>query len=229
MPRSLARFSLGSIALGVFLLVLLHLLPHPTLYATTGRAFPYRPTNFLSELVRTQYGPLMTVCFFILAVGSGALAGALWTSLRRESWLLGLAALALGALGFFPTDLADLTTDAVTCGQAARIEPCTLIGRIHNPLSTLVFAPIALTALSLLWRARTQQAWRPLAFLALGCGALAVVLLICARLYLSSIGWTGRGWTGLMQRSLVLPALIFLGAVAKSLARSLSPGEASVR
>jgi hypothetical protein len=219
MQRPLARFSLTSIALAVLLLAMLHLLPHPTLYATTGATSPYRPTNFLSELVRTQYGPLMTTCFFVLAAGSWALAGALRASLRRESWLLGLAALALGALGFFPTDLADLTTDAVTCGQASRIEPCTRIGRIHNPLSTLVFAPIALTALSLLWRARTQQAWRPLAFLALGCGALAVVLLICARLYLISVGWTGRGWTGLMQRSLVLPALIFLGFFAKVISK----------
>ncbi len=220
MPCSLARFSLGSIALATLVLVVLHLLPHPTLYATDGRAFPYRPTNFLSELVRTQYGPAMTGCFFVLAAGAGTLARALWPYLRREALLLGLAALALGALGFFPTDLADLTTDAVTCGQPSRIEPCTWIGRIHNPLSTLVFAPIALSALSLLWRARTQKPWRPVALVALGCGALALILLVCARLYLISTGWAGRGWTGLMQRSLVLPALIFLGAIAKSLARS---------
>jgi hypothetical protein len=222
MSRSLARISLGSVVLAALLLIALHLLPHPTLYATTGKTFPYRPTNFLSELVRTQYGSAMTGCFFVLAAGAGALAGALWSLLRREALLLALAALALGALGFFPTDLADLTTDAVTCGRPTRIEPCTLIGRVHNPLSTLVFAPIALVALSLLWRARTQRAWRGVALIALGCGALAVVLILCARLYLISIGWSGRGWTGLMQRSLVLPALIFLGALAKNLTRAHS-------
>jgi hypothetical protein len=52
------------------------------------------------------------------------------------------------------------------------------------------------------------------------CGALALFLLFAARLYLHSIGWSGRGWTGLMQRSLVLPALLFLGYLAQSLTRS---------
>lgn len=214
MQRVSARFSLGTILVASLLICALHLLPHPMLLATTGKQYPYQPTNFLSELVRTQYGPAMTACFFLLAAGAGALAAGLWHRIRREGALMALAALALGLLGLFPTDLADLTTDDVTCGLSTRIEPCTLIGRIHNPLSTLVFAPIALLAVSLLWRGRTESAWKPLRWVILGCGALAVILLLCARLYLQSIGWTGRGWTGLMQRSLVLPAIIFLTYLA---------------
>jgi hypothetical protein len=54
-----------------------------------------------------------------------------------------------------------------------------------------------------------------------------LVLLLCARLYLQHIGWTGRGWTGLMQRSLVLPALLFLGALARTAARIQAPGDGS--
>ncbi|MGC4044032.1 MAG: DUF998 domain-containing protein [Armatimonas sp.] len=214
MLRVSARFSLGATLVATALICLLHVLPHPMLLATTGMQYPYRPTNFLSELVRTQYGPLMTGCFFLLGAGAGTLALALWAKNRREGLLMALAALALCLLGLFPTDLADLTTDKVTCGEPTRIEPCTLVGRIHNPLSTLVFAPIALLAVSLLWRSRTEPTWRFLRWVILGCGALALVLLLCARLYLLSSGWTGRGWTGLMQRSLVLPAVIFLTYLA---------------
>ena len=111
-------------------------------------------------------------------------------------------------LGFFPTDLADLTTDDLTCGRPTRIEPCTLIGRIHNPLSTLVFAPIFLAIASFCLRRE-----RFLSRLALLCGVLALGGIMGASLYLHSVGWQGRWWTGLMQRSLVFPALLWLGGL----------------
>lgn len=187
-------------------LALLHLLPAPRLYATTGAIFPYRPWNFLSELVRSDYGSGMTACFFLLALGALATGQALrkhaW---RSESALLTLAGVALLLLGFFPTDLADLSTDALTCGLPTRPEPCTLIGRIHNPLSTLVFGPIFLAIA--LCGVRRERFLRGLALL---CAALALGGIVGATLYLRAIGWHGRWWTGLMQRSLVFPALFWL-------------------
>ena len=143
------RLATISLALAGADLLLLHLLPTPKLYATTGAIFVYRPWNFLSELVRSDYGPLMTACLVLLGLGTLAAARALQKhTLRRESLLLALAGAALVLLAFFPSDLADLTTDALTCGRPTRLEPCTLIGRIHNPLSTLVFAPIFLAIAS---------------------------------------------------------------------------------
>jgi len=190
-------------------LVVLHLLPAPMLHATTGALIPYHPWNFLSEFVRTQYGPLMTACFFLLALGTFAAAITL-RHLRRESALMVVAGLALVMLGCFPTDLADLTTDAVTCGQPTRIEPCTMVGRIHNPLSTLVFGPIVLVALCFCVRSYREPQWRCIAGLAIASGILAVCGIVGATIYLHTIGWHGRWWTGLMQRSLVFPALLWV-------------------
>jgi hypothetical protein len=190
-------------------LVLLHTLPPPHLAARTGVMVPYRPWNFLSELVRTEYGPGMTACFFLLGLSVLATARALARHrLRREALLLSLAGAALFLLGFFPTDLADLTTDALTCGQPTRIEPCTLVGRIHNPLSTLVFAPIGLAIVSC---CRFREPF--LTRLAVLCGLLALGGVLAATLYLQTIGWEGRWWTGLMQRSLVFPALLWLAGL----------------
>lgn len=205
----------------------LHCLPHLMLHSTTGALIPYQPTNFLSEFVRTDYGPLMTAAFFLLALGALATATTL-RSLRREAVLLATAGVALALLGFFPTDLADLTTNSVTCGALGRIEPCTAVGEIHNPLSTFVFVPIFLTALSFCIRSRSERRWRGVSGLALICGAMAVCGIVAATVYLHSLGWHGRWWTGLMQRSLVLPAFVWMAGLliaAKDL--SVTRGEAA--
>jgi hypothetical protein len=211
--RAAHGLAVGGLALAVVDLALLHVLPAPVLHATTGALIPYRPWNFLSEYVRTQYAPLMTACFFLLAVAVLATAAVLRPSLRREAALLTLAGAALVLLGLFPTDLADLTTSAVTCGLPGRVEPCTWVGRVHNPLSTFVFVPVAFTALSLGARGRTGGHWRGVFRFALVCGVLAVCGVACAALYLRHVGWHGAVWTGLMQRSLVVPALLWMAGL----------------
>jgi hypothetical protein len=204
--RGIGMVGLGSAAL---LLTILHLLPTPHLRATTGTVIPYRPWNFLSEYVRTEYAPLMTACFFLLAVGVLGTAIAV-RALRREAVLLTVAGISLALLGVFPTDLADLTTDTVTCGQSNRIEPCTLAGRIHNPLSTLVSVPILLTILSFCARSCREREWRGLAYFAALYGSFALCGIVAMLCYRYAVGWQGRWWTGLMQRCLVVPALLWV-------------------
>ncbi len=216
--RAIRLGTLSVVLAGADLLTL-HILPPPQLQATTGKSFPYHPWNFLSELARTEYSPLMTLCFILLGLSAGASAWALHRhAFRRESVLLSIAALSLILLSFFPTDLADLSTDAYTCGQPWRLEPCTLAGRIHNPLSTLVFAPVLLAIVSFCRRRE-----RGLTQLAKICGLLALVGMVGATLYLQSIGWHGRWWTGLMQRSLVFPALLWLLGLLGWLAKKARP------
>lgn len=217
MRLSPARLSQIFLALATLDVLTLQAFPGKLLHATNGRLFPYRPQNFLSEIVRTQYGPWMTLAFLLLAGAALSLAVALKNRGLREKAFVGLAGIALLALAFFPTDLADLTTDKLTCGEPTRLEPCTLVGRIHNPLSTLVFAPILLCALSFLARARTESAWRPLARWAILCGVLAGLGILGATVYLKLAGWEGRWWTGLMQRSLVFPSLLWMASLAGSL------------
>lgn len=147
--------------------------------------------------------------------------------LRREAVLLTVAGIALLLLVFFPADLADMTTDAVTCGQQARIEPCTLAGRVHNPLSTLVFAPIFPVILSVCARSFRDDKWRGAARFSVVCGALVIVAILGSYLYLHSIGWQGRNWTGLTQRSLVFPALLWMVGLLAGMERP-TPEIASV-
>lgn len=207
---------LAGLGLAVADLAALHVLPTLHLHARTGTSVPYRPWNFLSELVRTEAGPWMTLCFVLLAVGALGAAGAL-RRLRPEALLLAVAGVSLALLAFFPTDLADLSTDALTCGRPTRIEPCTWVGRIHNPLSTAVFVPIAAVMASLGLRGRRDPRWRFAARWGVVCGALALAGVVGATLYLQSIGWQGRWWTGLMQRSLVAPSLLWLAGVLAAL------------
>ncbi len=206
------RIGMITLALAGIGLAVLHTLPTPYLHATTGALITYRPMNFLSEFVRTDYAPLMTACFFLLAVGALATAFLL-RRLRREAILVAIAGAALGLLGIFPTDLSDLTTDRFTCGSPERVEPCTVTGMIHNPLSTMVFFPLLLTALSVCARSLKEPRWRGVAYLAVGCGVLAVGGIVGAAFYLHSLGWEGRWWTGLSQRSLVFPALFWMGGL----------------
>ena len=226
MRFSLARLSQVFLALATLDVLILQALPGKLLHATNGRTFPYRPQNFLSEIVRTQYGPWMTLAFLLLAGAALSLGVELRKRRLRETTLVGVAGFALLALAFFPTDLADLTTDKLTCGEPTRLEPCTLVGRIHNPLSTLVFAPILLCALSFLARARTESAWRPLARRAVLCGVLAALGILGATLYLRLTGWDGRWWTGLMQRSLVFPSILWMASLAGSLGEKRRDREA---
>ncbi|MES2458984.1 MAG: DUF998 domain-containing protein [Armatimonadota bacterium] len=190
-------------------LAVLHILPTPRLHATTGAVVSYQPWNFLSEYVRTDYAPIMIACFVFLGLGTLATATML-RYLRREAILLTVAGVSLLLLSLFPTDLADLTTDAVTCGQSTRIEPCTLAGRIHNPISTLVFLPIFLVIASVCVRNFRQPQWRRVTRLSAVCGALALCCLIATPAYLHLFDWQGRLWTGLTQRSLVFPALLWI-------------------
>jgi hypothetical membrane protein len=200
----LIAFGLAGVGLAI-----LHALPTPRLHATTGRVVTYQPWNFLSEYVRTDYAPLMIFCFVLLGFGTLAAAATL-RHLRREAILLTVAGAALFLLSFFPTDLADLTTDAVTCGHATRIEPCTVAGRIHNPLSTLVFVPIFLVILSMSVRSCREPHWQSVARLSAACGALMLCCLIATLFYQTMLDWHGRAWTGLAQRSLVFPALLWM-------------------
>ena len=41
--------------------------------------------------------------------------------------------------------------------------------------------------------------------------------ILAATVYLKLTGWEGRWWTGLMQRSLVFPALLWMAGLAGSL------------
>jgi len=217
------RIAVTGLVLAAADLLLLHALPAPKLHATTGALLPYRPWNFLSEYVRTDYAPLMIACFFLLAVAVLATAAHL-RPLRREAALLTVAGTALVLLGLFPTDLADLSTSRVTCGLPGRVEPCTFVGRVHNPLSTFVFVPVMLTALSLGARCRSEGRWRGVFRLALVCGVLAVCGIVGATVYLHSLGWTGARWTGLMQRSLVFPALLWMAGLLAA-TRDLQAGQ----
>lgn len=206
---SLALFLCGVIAL--------HFLPGPLLQTTQGVQLSYDPRfNFLSEYARTQYAPLMEVNFICLAVTAASLARALWlTGLRREGWFLVGAGLFLVLLACFRTDLVDLRTDALTCGDPLRVEPCTSVGRVHNPLSTVVFGFVAAAAVSLL--ARRVPRWRSIAWAAVACALLGLILVGLSLLYLRSIGYTARLWVGLMQRALVVPALLWLWALTTRL------------
>lgn len=195
----------------------LHLLPNIKIYSSKGEVYSYDPRfNFLSEYVRTQYGSLMIFVFLSLALSALALGGALWkTELRREAVSLGGASVFLILLAFFRTDLVDLRTDAITCGDPTRIEPCTILGRIHNPLSTVVFGFVFLVAVSLF--ARRTPKLHSIAWGAVVCGALALFLVVVSFLYLRSIGYTARAWVGLMQRALVLPTLLWLWWTTKKI------------
>lgn len=210
----LARVGMVGFLMGV---LALHLLPKPLLIATDGQLHAYDPRlNFLSEYVRTQYGFLMELNFIALALTAGGLGKGLWrTGLKREGLALAGASVCLVLLALFRTDLVDLRTDALTCGDPTRIEACTLVGRVHNPLSTIVFGFVVFAAGSLLQR-RVPR-WRTLGWWAVACGLLALLLVGASLLYLRTIGYTARVWVGLMQRSLVLPALLWLWGLAKKL------------
>jgi hypothetical protein len=175
----------------------------------------FPPTyRFMSEYVRSPYGPLMTFNFVALAGATGFLAVSLNAEARvhpRLRWygptLMAWAALFLLMLGLFPSDLQDT--------------PRTLIGRIHDFFSTLPFACIVPTAILFvrhftgiaLWR-RTMRTTLLLA----GCALPGLAY---------AYGWQhSLKWTGLIQRASALPILLWLLCVAlrlRTLPRRCSP------
>lgn len=204
--------------LAVLVVLALHFAPAPMLEASNGATIAYDPRlNFLSELVRTQYGPAMIASFLLLALASAATSLALpRAGLSRESWLLGAVASLFVLLAAFPTDLAELRTDASTCGDPSRIEPCTFVGRVHDVLPNALFVLIGSMWISL-WR-RGDRSWRGVVIGGLACGLAAVILLLAAHLYLRGVH-SGRWWVGLMQRAVVVPGLAWLWIIDARLAR----------
>lgn len=196
----------------------LHLAPQPMLLATTGASIPYDwRLNFLSELVRTQYGPAMTANFVLLAIACACTAFAFrHAALPREAWLLAGCAAVFALLALLPSDLAELRTDASTCGDPARIEPCTWVGRAHDVLPNALFVLIGLTCLSL-FRRKTAP-WRRVVMAAGLCAAGAIVLVVLAALYVQAVAPSGRVWVGLLQRAVVVPGIGWLCAVNAGLA-----------
>jgi hypothetical protein len=217
----IARFALLSCVVGI---LVLHLLPNPTLETVTHRLIPYDLClNFLSEFVRTQYGPLMTFNFYALAFTAFAGAWAMKSQgMKREAWFFAVAGVFLVLLALFPTDLVELRRDGGTCGDPTRIEPCTLVGRIHKPLSSVVFMMLGVIWFSL-W-SRNLERWKSVVRSGYFCFALVVVLLFASSVYLSHLPDPKRHWIGLMQRSIVFPALIWIGFLLERL-RTLSEPE----
>jgi hypothetical protein len=231
-PALVARLGLLLAAAGI---VTLHLLPGPVLTATTGQSVLYDPRlNFLSEYVRTQYGPLMTFNFCALGGAAVAAAWALRSAgLRREAGFVVGAALFLILLAVFPTDLTDLRQDGSACDLPLRIEPCTWVGRVHNPLSSVVFGCLGATWLSLAWRRRPE--WRPVLWAGVACALLGAALVGASTLYLMHVPGVSRHWLGLMQRSVVAPAVLWLWLLLGRVTRFAhimglqSPGELARR
>lgn len=200
-------------------LVVLHLLPRPLLHATTGELIPYDPrVNFLSELVRTQYGSLMTACFVALAVSGATGSIAVHRAgLRREAVLLGGAAVTLALLALLPSDLAELRTDASTCGDPTRIEPCTWVGRAHDILPNALFLLLGAVWLSLVRYRRA--AWARVVWAGVLCAVVAIVLAVASRLYVADVTSVQRIWIGATQRSVIGSAIVWLWIFLAHLAR----------
>ncbi len=163
----------------------------------------FPPTyRFMSEYVRSAYGPMMTFNFFALAGAVGFLAVGMHLEARihqRLQWygppLMACAALFLLLLGLFPCDLQDT--------------PHTLVGRIHDFFSTLPFACIIPTAVLVVRQYRKDMSWRNVIRATLLLALYAIMGLAVA------YGWQHNlKWTGLVQRTCATPILIWLLIVA---------------
>src|SRR5262245_13063769 len=82
----------------------LHLAPRRMLHATTGAVLAYDARlNFLSEFVRTQYGPAMTANFVLLGTAGFAAALAMRSAAHeREAWMLAGLGVLLVLLALLP-------------------------------------------------------------------------------------------------------------------------------
>jgi hypothetical protein len=217
--KTLNPISLGKLGLVCFTIsmIILHFLPSPILQATTLQIIPYDwRLNFMSEFVRTQYGVVMTLNFCLLAATAGMAAWAMaLLGYKRESVLLMVTGLSFILLTLFPTDLADLRVDGINCADLTRIEPCTWVGKAHNPLSSVAFLTLALVWLSLAIRRHSN--WLKVVIAGFVCLALAVLLVGVSYIYLSHVIEMKRHWFGLMQRSVTVSAMIWLWIVFNQL------------
>ena len=193
-------------------MAILHALPAPILRAADGQFFPYDwRVNFLSEFVRTDYAPLMTAGFVALGVAGASLAAVLRSCGRtREAACLAVAALMSLLLALFPTDL------------AFDREEKTLIGRVHNPLSTLAYLP----CFCAMWLGAQKS--RALKNAAIVSGILLIILVGAGLVWLlGAIATDPRiadlvgphRWVGLMQRGVAASLLFWLTALARSLTK----------
>ena len=206
-PARLARLGL---LLSLAGLLTLHLVPAPVLTATTGQVVAYDPrVKFLSEYVRTQYGPLDDRRVVLACrLGGGGLLGVAAGGAGPRGQACGGCGDVLGASGVVSHGPGGPSAGRLTCGDPLRIEPCTWAGRVHAPLSSVVFGCIAGTWGSVAWRRRPAMAAR-----GVGGARVHAVGRVPAgwlRALPQQAPGTGRHWIGLMQRSLVAPALMWL-------------------
>jgi hypothetical protein len=198
------------------------------LMGSTGARVSYDPTlNFLSEYVRTQYGPLMTANFVLLAIAGGSLGFEFGrVGLRREARFMWGAALFLVLLALLPTDLADFRTDLSTCHDPARVEPCTWVGRVHDFLPNFAFGFVALVGICLSRRIE----WLPIAKKGAWCAAFAAILALVSHFYVTHRApHVERIWVGLSQRGVVAPALLWMAMLITDLEKRRSAPRQSAR
>jgi hypothetical membrane protein len=158
----------------------------------------FEPTHrFLSEYVRSSYGWLMTANFLVLSVSAFCLARALFClqrtegHLRHPAILLAIAALFLLLLGLFPSDLQEA--------------PKSLDGIIHDRLSVIPFLLVFFAAVLLMRVVHKDPIWSGLKTGSYVLGSLGLFGVVA--------GWVTQGsisWTGLVQRIIVAPVLLWL-------------------
>jgi len=148
-----AYITLSSVIYYAIAIILLHIL-------RTDFDPRYR---YLSEYVNGPYGALMTSTFFVLSLGSLALAFGLWRTVSSKirfapGTLLWLAwACTVFLAGVYPSDLQE--------------SPTTCNGRIHNQMGMIAF-PCATLALPLLslplrWDKKWRAVWASAVLLSL--------------------------------------------------------------
>jgi hypothetical protein len=159
--------------------------------------------RYLSEYAVGPYGALMTSTFFVLSLGSLALALGLWRSVSSKLrflpgmllWLTWACAVFLA--GVYPTDLQEL--------------PPTRIGQIHNLMGMIAF-PSATLALPLLsFPLRWERSWRSVWGVAV---ALSLVAVIC---FLTVLWLEGIRLAGLSQRMFLATTLAWMFILGRKL------------
>jgi hypothetical protein len=108
--------------------------------------------HFISEYAIGEYGWIMVLAFFALALSYVTLFIAIRTQLRTIGGRIGLALLLVSAAGLITA--AIYTTDPITASQDAM----TTEGQLHNLGGTLGFA-MPFAALLVGWSLARNQAW----------------------------------------------------------------------
>lgn len=188
-PVAAARVALGACMLFVVLLALLHVVK-PELDPSW---------HFISEYAIGEYGWLMGLAFFSLAIAYVALVIALAPHLRRFGGRIGLALLVVGAAGLvlaaiFPMDPLMASPDATTTS-----------GKLHNLGGTLGIA-LPVGAAVITWRLSKDPAWasarRPIAWAGIAVVVTSIATMVAFGVLLSRsdgrfgpgvpIGWPNR-------------------------------------